>query len=96
MVVRVPSKFELRRLCRALNASPLARLGAPTAEEMGECDSVHVEEIGSQKCIIFKRETSDCRLATIILRGSTMNLLDDIERAIDDGVSCFKGIIKDP
>lgn len=47
MVVRVPSKFELRRLCRALNASPLARLGAPTAEEMGECDAVHVEEIGS-------------------------------------------------
>jgi len=25
-----------------------------------------------------------------------MNLLDDIERAIDDGVSCFKSIIKDP
>jgi len=47
MVVRVPSKFELRRLCKALNASPLARLGAPTAEEMGECDSVFVEEIGS-------------------------------------------------
>lgn len=35
MVVRVPSKFELRRLCKAVNASPLARLGAPTAEEMG-------------------------------------------------------------
>lgn len=47
MVVRIPSKFELRRLCRALSASPLARLGPPTAEEMGECDSVHVEEIGS-------------------------------------------------
>jgi hypothetical protein len=24
-----------------------------------------------------------------------MNLLDDIERAIDDGVSCFKSTIKD-
>lgn len=47
MVVRVPSKFELRRLCRALNASPMARLGAPTAEEMGHCDDVHVQEIGS-------------------------------------------------
>ena len=24
-----------------------------------------------------------------------MNLLDDIERAIDDGVSCFKCLIRD-
>lgn len=42
MVVRVTSKFEIRRLCKALNASILARLGAPTLEEMGHCDEVRV------------------------------------------------------
>jgi len=35
MVVKVQSKFELRRLCRCLGATALARLGAPTAEELG-------------------------------------------------------------
>jgi len=34
-------------------------------------------------------------LATIVLRGSTNNLLDDIERAIDDGVNAYKNLCKD-
>ena len=47
MVVRVMSKFELRRLCRCLNATALARLGAPTADEIGVADEVYQTEIGS-------------------------------------------------
>lgn len=45
---------------------------------------------------MIKRETTDCKLSTLVLRGSTNNLLDDIERAIDDGVNVFKSMIKDP
>lgn len=42
MIVRVMSKFELRRLSRALGATALVRLGAPVAEEIGHADSVDV------------------------------------------------------
>lgn len=42
MVVRVMSKFELRRLVKCVGAVSLTRLGAPVAEEMGQCDRVHV------------------------------------------------------
>lgn len=42
MVVRVMSKFELRRLARCVGAIQLTRLGAPTAEEMGSADEVVV------------------------------------------------------
>jgi T-complex protein 1 subunit theta len=34
-------------------------------------------------------------MATIVLRGSTMALLDDIERAIDNGVNAIKSLIRD-
>lgn len=95
MVVRLTSKFDLKRLCKALGATALARLGAPIPDEMGQCDEVHVEEIGSEKVTIFKKDSEFCGLSTIILRGSTMNLMDDIERALDDGVNCFKCLIKD-
>lgn len=44
---------------------------------------------------MFNRDTADCKLSTIVLRGSTTNLLDDIERAIDDGVNVFKNLTKD-
>ena len=34
-------------------------------------------------------------MATIVLRGSTNSLLDDAERAVDDGVNTVKSLIKD-
>ena len=42
MVVRIMSKFELKRLSKCLGATALTRLGAPTPEEMGTADSVVV------------------------------------------------------
>jgi len=47
MVVRIMSKFELKRICKACGATPLARMDAPTPDEMGTCDEVYVTEIGS-------------------------------------------------
>lgn len=95
MCVRVLSKFELRRICKCLGATGLVRIGAPTPEEMGYADEVCVQEIGSQKITIFKRESEDCKLATLVLRGSTNNILDDIERAVDDGVNLYRMTLKD-
>lgn len=44
---------------------------------------------------VFKRDEDENKLATIILRGSTYSLLDDAERAIDDGVNTIKSLVKD-
>jgi T-complex protein 1 subunit theta len=46
--------------------------------------------------VIFKRNTADCKLSTIILRGSTTNILEDIERAINDGVHNYRSLIHNP
>jgi T-complex protein 1 subunit theta len=35
------------------------------------------------------------KVATIIVRGSTPNIMDDVERAIDDGVSVVKSMTRD-
>lgn len=80
------SKFELKRISRAVGATALASLNPPSKDEMGTCDEVFVREIGSTKVTVIKRDTKDCKLSTIVLRGATQNHLDDIERAIDDGV----------
>jgi len=96
MACKVPSKFELRRICKAVGATPLVKLAAPTPEELGHADVVTVEEIGSTRVTIFRQESDESGISTIVVRSSTSNLADDIERAIDDGVNVFKGIIKDP
>lgn len=94
LVFRIMSKFELRRIAKAIGASLLVRLGAPTKEEMGEADRIYVDEIGSQKCIIITRESEENKLATVIIRGSTTNMLENIERIIEDGVNSYKATCK--
>ncbi|QLL33480.1 hypothetical protein HG536_0E03910 [Torulaspora globosa] len=95
LVLKVPSKFELRRICRVCGATPLPRLGAPTPEEIGIVETVKTTEIGGDRVTVFKQELDEItRTATIVLRGATQNNLDDIERAIDDGVAAIKGLMK--
>lgn len=95
MAVKISSKFELRRLCAAVGSRTLARLDTPTAEDIGTCDNVDVKEVGGKPIISFAQEKDDSKLSTIVIRGATQNVLDDVERAIDDGINVFKALTKD-
>lgn len=96
LVLKVPSKFDLRRICRVCGATPLVRLGAPLPEEMGTIDVVEAQEIGSDRVTVFKQNDEVSLTSTIVIRGATLNSMDDIERAIDDGVASIKAVLKDP
>lgn len=39
-------------------------------------------------------EKEEGAISTLVIRGSTDNLMDDIERAIDDGVNTFKVLVR--
>nr|XP_056714458.1 T-complex protein 1 subunit theta isoform X1 [Euleptes europaea] len=95
MVVRLNSKWDLRRLCKTVGASALPRLTPPNQEEMGHCDNVYLSEVGETQVVVFKHENEDGAISTILIRGSTDNLMDDVERAVDDGVNTFKVLTRD-
>lgn len=95
MCVKIGSKWDLRRLCASTGASALVRLGPPTPEEMGACRSVRVREIGGRHCTIFDvaDETAAggrSRISTVLLRASTQSVLNDLERAVDDGANAVR------
>jgi len=95
MAVRLVSKWDIRRLARATGATALPRMTAPTSEELGMADCVQLDELGDSEIVVFKVGSDESRISTIVVRGSTDNYMDDIERAIDDGVNVFKGLCKD-
>merc|ERR1719153_1341318 len=95
MAVRLMSKWDIRRLARATGATALPKMTAPTAEEIGRADSVYVDELGDSEIVVFKVGDKESRVSTIVIRGSTDNFMDDIVRAVDDGVNVFKGLCKD-
>jgi T-complex protein 1 subunit theta len=61
---------------------------------LGYADAVIVDELGDTSVVIFRIDGTESRIATIVIRGSTDSYMDDIERAIDDGVNTFKGITR--
>mmetsp|Transcript_25842 Transcript_25842/g.40082 ORF Transcript_25842/g.40082 Transcript_25842/m.40082 type:complete len:544 (+) Transcript_25842:139-1770(+) len=98
MCIKVASKWDLRRLCSATNSTALVRLGPATSDEIGFCDDVRVKEIGGKFVTVFSQGASakdGCRIATVLLRASTSSVLNDLERAVDDGVAACRIACKD-
>ncbi|KAG0470817.1 hypothetical protein HPP92_017517, partial [Vanilla planifolia] len=95
MVLKISSKFELRRFCRTTGSVALLKLSQPNPDDLGYADSVSVEEIGGVRVTLVKNEAGGNSVATIVLRGSTDSILDDLERAVDDGVNTYKAMCRD-
>jgi len=92
MVLKITSKFELRRFCRTVGATSIIRTGPPIPEELGYAESMKVEEIASQKLTVVK--SRDAKISTIVLRSASLNVLDELERAIDNGVNVVRSVTK--
>ncbi|XVF42080.1 hypothetical protein PTKIN_Ptkin01aG0331400 [Pterospermum kingtungense] len=95
MVLKISSKFELRRFCRTTGTAALLKLSQPKPDDLGFIDSVSVEEIGGFRVTIVRSEEGGNRVATVVLRGSTDSILEDLERAVDDGVNTYKAMCRD-
>ena len=97
MVIKIVSKFDLRRICGATGATSLVRLGGATPEEMGECSLIEVVEVAGRKVTKFEQKLSeDTNTATIVVRASTENVANDVERALDDGINSVAALVDDP
>ena len=92
--LRVGSKWELRRLCQAVGATALVRLGTPLPDELGFSAVVEQKSLGDQTVTVFDVGASS-KLATIVLRASTSTVLADLERATDDGVQAVAQLCHD-
>jgi T-complex protein 1 subunit theta len=71
------------------------KLGQPSADELGYADSISVDEIGGTRVTVVKNEESGNLVSTVVIRGSTDSVLDDVERAVDDGVNSYKAMCRD-
>ncbi|SBS80571.1 T-complex protein 1 subunit theta, putative [Plasmodium ovale] len=92
MTLRLTSKFETLRICKLLSISSMVKLTLPQPEDIGKASSIYVSEIASKKVTIINSKSK--KVGTIILRGATYNLLDEVERCIHDGINSIKNAIK--
>ena len=58
------------------------------------------EQCGDQACrkvtIFSQKESEDTSIATIVVRASTENVINDVERALDNGIRVVQALLQDP
>lgn len=95
VALKLSSKWELRRLCQATGATALVRLGAPTPDEVGTA-TVTQKSVGGKTVTVFENEVDGpSKIATLVLRASTSSVLNDLDRAVEDGVHAVQMACKD-
>ena len=94
MAIRLMSKFDLMRICRCLGAIAIPQLGQPTQEELGFCKKVYIKEIGSEKVTVFEKDDPQAKLMTVVIRGPTKAILEDISRSIGHGLNTYRVLLK--
>ena len=95
MAIRFVSKFDIRRICSIVSCPALPKIVPPMSDECGTCKRIYIDEIGSTQVVVFQQNSGDSKIATMVLRGATENLIDEVERGIHDTVNCFKAITRD-
>ena len=82
---------------RATGSTAQIKLATPPANELGFAELLTCEDIGGSNVIVLRQPEEQGKLTTLVLRGSTDQLLDDLERAVDDGVNTYKvGLVCHP
>lgn len=88
------AKSDMEKLAKATNAKIISNLNELTEDQLGEAELV--EEIKHrEEAMTYVRGCKNPKSLTILLRGGTEHVLDEMERSITDGLGDVSAALKD-
>jgi archaeal chaperonin len=85
MAYRRVTKSDMEKLSRATSGKRLSNLNEISEEYLGFAESVEETKKGEES-LVYIRGCKNPKAVTILIRGSTTHVIDEIERAILDGL----------
>lgn len=76
---------DIKLLCRALGAQTISNLSDIRSADLGECDTVYQKYV-SGSYYVFIKGTKTKKAVTILLRGGTIHVVDEMERSLKDAL----------
>ncbi|MDG6218239.1 MAG: TCP-1/cpn60 chaperonin family protein, partial [Candidatus Thermoplasmatota archaeon] len=92
--VRRAKKSDMEKLAKATGAKIVANLDGLTASDLGYAGNVDERKIGDDK-MTFVTEAKNPKAVSILLRGTTEHITDELERALHDALSVVKVALED-
>jgi thermosome len=94
LAVRRAKKSDMKRLARATGATVVSNIDDVTVEDLGFAGSVAEKDVGGDQRI-FVEDVEEAKSVTLILRGGTEHVVDEVERAIEDSLGVVRTTLED-
>ncbi len=94
LAVRRVKKSDIEKLARATGATVVSNLEDLEAADLGEAGIVEERKISGED-MIFVEECKSAKAVTLLVRGSTKHIVDEIVRAIEDAIGVVAATVED-
>ncbi len=94
MAVRRVKKSDIDKLSKATGAKVVSNIEDLSAADIGEAGLVSEKRISGEE-MIFVEDCKEAKAVTLLVRGSTNHVVDEIERAVDDAIGVVAATVED-
>ncbi len=91
IAIRRVKKSDMEKLAKATGAEIIGNLEDLTKNVLGFAGLVYEEKIAGEE-MIFVRECKNPKAVTLLIRGGTAHIVDEIERAVVDAIGDLKAV----
>ena len=94
LAVRRVKQSDIEKIAKATGAKIITDLRDLSSEDLGEAELVEEKKIGDEE-MVFIRGCKNPKAVTILVRGGTEHIVDEVERSLKDSVKVTKVAIED-
>ena len=87
-------KSDMERIAKATGARLVTNIEELSSEDLGHAGHVYEKKIFDE-ILIFVEECDDPKAVSIILRGSTRHVAEEVERAVEDAIGVVSATVED-
>ena len=92
--VRRVKKSDMEKLAKATGANIVSKVSELTADDVGHAGLVEERKIG-EDALTFVTGAKKAKAVSILIRGGTEHVLDEIERSLDDALNVVAVAVED-
>jgi len=89
LAVRRVKKSDIEKLAKATGAKILTDLREISPSDLGEAELVEERKVGDEK-MVFVQGCKNPKAVTILVRGGSEHVVDEVERSLTDGIKVVK------
>lgn len=93
LAVRRVKKSDMEKLSRATGAKVVSDVKSISAKDLGSAGAIEEKKLAGE-AMTFVRDCKNAKAVTILVRGGTEHVTDEIERAVQDALGDLKAVIE--